>query len=132
MLVGAAPIPASSGQTIRVRLNRSGDHQLSEALYTVALTRLRTPELLMVLAAHRCEEVQILTAERSDTGHGGAGQHSVSQQRASQRIRAAARGTGDINLQRTPVGQLERERDEVHVLVSRSMWSHTAGTTTTT
>ncbi len=87
----------------------------------------------MVLAAYPCEEVQILTAERSDTGHGGAGQHSVSQQRgASQRKRSAAGGTGDINLQRTPVGQLERERDEVHVLVSRSMWSHTAGTTTAT
>jgi len=42
MLGGAAPIPASSGQTIRVRLNRSGDRQLNQALYTVVLTRLRT------------------------------------------------------------------------------------------
>ena len=39
---GAAPIPASSGQTIRVRLNRSGERQLNQALYTVGLTRLRT------------------------------------------------------------------------------------------
>jgi transposase len=31
MLGGAAPIPASSGQTIRVRLNRSGDRQLNQA-----------------------------------------------------------------------------------------------------
>ena len=36
------PIPASSGQTIRVRLNRSGDRQLNQALDTVVLTRLRT------------------------------------------------------------------------------------------
>jgi hypothetical protein len=33
MLGEAAPIPASSGQTIRVRLNRSGDRQLNQALY---------------------------------------------------------------------------------------------------
>jgi transposase len=31
MLGGAAPIPASSGQTVRVRLNRSGDRQLNQA-----------------------------------------------------------------------------------------------------
>jgi transposase len=42
MLGGAAPIPTSSGQTIRVRLNRSGYRQLNQALYTVVLTRLRT------------------------------------------------------------------------------------------
>ena len=41
MLGGAAPIPASSGQTVRVRLNRSGDRQLNRALHTVVLSRLR-------------------------------------------------------------------------------------------
>jgi transposase len=41
MLAGAAPIPASSGQTLRVRLNRSGDRQLNQALHLVVLTRLR-------------------------------------------------------------------------------------------
>jgi transposase len=35
------PIPASSGQTVRVRLNRSGDRQLNQALHLVVLTRLR-------------------------------------------------------------------------------------------
>jgi hypothetical protein len=34
---GAAPIPASSGQTVRVRLNRSGDRQLDQALHLVVL-----------------------------------------------------------------------------------------------
>jgi Transposase IS116/IS110/IS902 family len=38
---GAAPIPASSGQTVRVRLNRSGDRQLNQALHLIVLTRLR-------------------------------------------------------------------------------------------
>jgi transposase len=41
MLVGAAPIPASSGQTVRMRLNRSGDRQLHQALHVIVLTRLR-------------------------------------------------------------------------------------------
>jgi transposase len=41
MLGGAAPIPASSGQTIRVRLNRSGDRHRNQALHLVVLTRLR-------------------------------------------------------------------------------------------
>jgi transposase len=40
MLGGAAPIPASSGQTVRHRLNRSGDRQLNQALHLVVLTRL--------------------------------------------------------------------------------------------
>ena len=41
MLGGAAPIPASSGQRVPVRLNRSGDRQLNQALHVVVLTRLR-------------------------------------------------------------------------------------------
>ena len=41
MLAGAAPIPASSGKTVRYRLNRSGDRQLNRALHTVTLSRLR-------------------------------------------------------------------------------------------
>jgi hypothetical protein len=41
MLGGAAPTPGTSGQTVRVRLNRSGDRQLNQALHVVVLTRLR-------------------------------------------------------------------------------------------
>jgi transposase len=40
-LAGAAPIPASSGKTVRHRLNRSGDRQLNRALHTITLSRLR-------------------------------------------------------------------------------------------
>jgi transposase len=42
MHAGAAPIPASSGQSQRVRLNRGGDRQLNRALHTIAITRART------------------------------------------------------------------------------------------
>lgn len=41
MLAGAAPIPASSGKTVRYRLNRAGDRQLNRALHTIALCRQR-------------------------------------------------------------------------------------------
>ena len=40
-LAGANPIPASSGQVTRHRLNRSGDRQLNRALHTVVVARLR-------------------------------------------------------------------------------------------
>lgn len=39
-LAGAAPIPASSGQLIRHRLNRGGDRRLNRALHTIVLSRL--------------------------------------------------------------------------------------------
>ena len=42
MLAGTSPIPASSGQTVRHRLNRGGDRQLNRALHTIALSRRAT------------------------------------------------------------------------------------------
>ncbi len=41
MLCGASPIPASSGQTKRHRLNRGGDRQANAALYRIVLVRMR-------------------------------------------------------------------------------------------
>lgn len=55
-LAGAAPIPASSGQTVRFRLNRAGDRQLNRALHTIALTRLRTDPHTKAYAARRTAE----------------------------------------------------------------------------
>ena len=40
-LAGVAPLPASSGLTVRHRLNRRGDRQLNRALHTIVLCRLR-------------------------------------------------------------------------------------------
>jgi transposase len=40
-LAGCAPIPASSGQTIRYRLDRSGDRRLNRALHMIIVTRRR-------------------------------------------------------------------------------------------
>jgi transposase len=56
MLAGAAPIPASSGKTVRYRLNRSGDRQLNRALHTVTLTRLQRDERTRAYADRRRAE----------------------------------------------------------------------------
>lgn len=40
-LAGASPLPASSGQTVRYRLNRGGDRHLNRALHDIVLTRWR-------------------------------------------------------------------------------------------
>jgi transposase len=41
MLCGSSPLEASSGKTVRHRLNRGGDRQANAALYRIVLTRLR-------------------------------------------------------------------------------------------
>lgn len=38
-IAGVAPIPATTGQTIRYRLDRGGDRQLNRALHTIVLSR---------------------------------------------------------------------------------------------
>ena len=40
-LCGVSPIEASSGKTVRHRLNRGGDRHANCALYTIVLSRLR-------------------------------------------------------------------------------------------
>jgi transposase len=56
MLAGTAPIPASSGQTVRYRLNRSGDRQLNRALHVITLSRLRHDPATRDYAARRRAE----------------------------------------------------------------------------
>lgn len=40
-LCGVSPLHASSGRTVRHRLNRGGDRQANNALWTIAMTRMR-------------------------------------------------------------------------------------------
>jgi transposase len=56
MLAGTAPIPASSGQTVRYRLNRSGDRQLNRALHVITLSRLRHDPATRAYAERRQAE----------------------------------------------------------------------------
>jgi transposase len=55
-LAGVNPIPASSGQVTRHRLNRSGDRQLNRALHTIVLARLRDDPQIRAYAARRTAE----------------------------------------------------------------------------
>jgi transposase len=54
MLAGTAPIPASSGMTVRHRLNRRGDRQLNQAIHVIVNTRLQRDDKTKAYAA-RCE-----------------------------------------------------------------------------
>jgi len=56
MIAGAAPIPASSGQTVRHRLNRGGDRQLNRALHAIVLSRLQHDPETRAYAARRREQ----------------------------------------------------------------------------
>jgi transposase len=55
-LAGAAPIPASSGKTIRYRLDRSGDRKLNRALHMILVTRKRTHPATIAYIERRAQE----------------------------------------------------------------------------
>jgi transposase len=55
-LAGVSPIPASSGQVTRHRLNRGGDRRLNRALHTVAQVRERDDPTTRAYAARRRAE----------------------------------------------------------------------------
>jgi transposase len=55
-LAGTAPIPASSGQTIRYRLDRSGDRKLNRALHMILVTRKRTHPATIAYIDRRMRE----------------------------------------------------------------------------
>lgn len=55
-LAGTAPIPASSGKTVRHRLDRGGDRQLNRALHTIILTRRRIDPDTKAYIARRVSE----------------------------------------------------------------------------
>jgi transposase len=64
-LAGANPIPASPGQVIRCRLNRSGDRQLNRALHTIVLARLRDdPETRAYAVRRRGEDKSVRDIRR--------------------------------------------------------------------
>ena len=52
-LCGTSPIEASSGTTVRHRLNRGGNRQANNALWRIAMTRLRVDERTIAYAQRR-------------------------------------------------------------------------------
>jgi transposase len=55
-LGGTSPIPASSGQTIRHRLNRGGDRALNRAIHAIAVVRMRGCPRTRAYVARRTAE----------------------------------------------------------------------------
>jgi len=55
-LAGAPPIPASSGRTVRHRLDRGGDRRLNRALHTIVLSRRRRDPATIGYIARRVSE----------------------------------------------------------------------------
>ena len=55
-LCGVNPVPASSGKTIRHRLNRGGDRHANSALHIIAIGRLRTDQRTKDYVAKRVAE----------------------------------------------------------------------------
>ena len=55
-LCGASPVQASSGRTIRHRLNRGGNRQANNALWRIAITRMRYDQTTIAYAQKRQTE----------------------------------------------------------------------------
>lgn len=53
---GTAPIPASSGRTVRYRFNRGGNRRLNKCLYMVAITQIRADTLGRTYYRRKLEE----------------------------------------------------------------------------
>jgi transposase len=59
-LAGTSPLQASSGRTVRHRLNRGGDRALNRAVHTIALTRMRCCERTRAYVARRTAQGKTL------------------------------------------------------------------------
>jgi transposase len=55
-LCGVAPLEASSGKTVRHRLNRGGNREANNALYCVVITRMRSHQPTKDYVARRRAE----------------------------------------------------------------------------
>ncbi|WP_445185045.1 IS110 family transposase [Pseudonocardia sp. Cha107L01] len=55
-LAGTSPIEASSGRTVRHRLNRGGDRALNKAIHVIANTRIRSDPATQAYVARRTTE----------------------------------------------------------------------------
>ncbi|MEU4345003.1 IS110 family transposase [Nocardia sp. NPDC023852] len=55
-IAGTCPIPASSGNTVRHRLSRGGDHRLNRAIHTNVMTRMRADDTTRAYTRRRLAE----------------------------------------------------------------------------
>ncbi len=87
-LAGVAPIPASSGQTQRMRLNRGGNRQLNRALFTIA----------MVQARHYPPAQTFMARKRSEGKNGREALRCLKRHLARVVFHALCRGAAEVTL----------------------------------
>ena len=131
-LCGASPVQASSGQTIRHRLNRGGNRQANSALWRIATTRIRTDaatnqyvarrqgeaknrkEIIRCLKRHIAREVYRLLTNPPPTPN--CARLRRRRQHANITVTQAAQQLGTHP---SRISALERGRDHNHQLASR-------------
>ena len=130
-LCGVSPVQASSGQTIRHRLNRGGDRQANNALWRIATTRMRhdprtiaytqrrqangknRPEIIRCLKRHIAREIyRLLTSPHSTPN--GARLRTLRQRRQITLTQAAIH----LNSRPDRISQLERAQYHDHQLAT--------------
>ena len=138
-LYAPSPVPASSGRTVRHRLNRGGNRQANNALWRVATNRMRhdpptkeyvtrrqaegktRPEILRCLKRHIAREVYHLLTDPPPTPHGAQLRNRRQQARITL-THAAHR----LDTQPTVLSQLERGLSHNHHLATRyQQWLNT-------
>ena len=131
-LCGASPVQASSGQTIRHRLNRGGNRQANNALWPIATTRIRTDaatnqyvarrqgeaknrkEIIRCLKRHIAPQVYRLLTNPPPTPNCARLRRRRQQAHITATETAHALGTHPSR-----ISALERGRDHNHQLASR-------------
>ena len=131
-LCGVSPVQASSGQTIRHRLNRGGNRHANSALWRIATTRMRTDaatkdyvarrqgegknrkEIIRCLKRHIAREIYRLLTNPPPTPN--CAHLRTRRQHAGVTITQAAQALGTHI---TRISELERGRDHNHQLATR-------------
>ena len=138
-LCGAGPVQASSGQTARHRLNRGGNRQANQALWRIAITRMRTDprtreyvarrraegknkrEIIRCLKRHIAREIYQLLTNPPPTPH--CARLRARRQDADITISQAAQA---LRTQPSRISALEAGLDHNHHLATRyQRWLHT-------
>ena len=131
-LCGASPVQASSGQTIRHRLNRGGNRKANSALWRIATTRMRTDaatkeyvtkrqgeaknrkEIIRCLKRHIAREIYRLLTNPPPTPN--CARLRTRRRNAGITITQAAQA---LRTHTARISQLERGRDHNHQLATR-------------
>ena len=131
-LCGTSPVQASSGQTIRHRLNRGGNRHANSALWRIATTRMRTDaatkeyvtrrqaegknrkEIIRCLKRHIAREIYRLITNPPPTPN--CARLRTRRQHAGVTVTQAARA---LRTQTARISELELGRDHNHQLATR-------------